>query len=329
MIWLASLFGLMAMGGVIFVDDDEVESSNSEDGEDESGAVSDLAGPDTVQPLTGLLPGNGPTQGNDVISGSTDEDILSGGDGSDQINGYDGDDRLDGGNGDDHLFGGDGADTVVGGDGADLMHGAGGNDQMHGDGGSDSLFGHFGNDLIEGGTGDDTAHGGQDDDTLSGGAGNDALHGNYGDDTLVGGSGLDTLFGGVGNDLVLGADDGDTRDFVNGGEGNDTLIAGANDILTLGDGADQVMTGSWINEGDAIEIMDFDSAEDQLVLLWDLEGQPDPDIDIEADPGTPDHTIIRINGIEVLRVNAAAGITPEDIVLLDQADSALYGLSAP
>jgi len=324
MIWLASLLGLMAMGGAVFIGDDDIE--NNGDDNDLPGGSGHPESGGAVRPLSDLLPESGSSQGNDVVSGSSGDDNLAGGSGDDQINGYGGDDLLDGGSGGDHLYGGDGADTVAGGDGSELMHGEAGDDQMFGGNGSDRLFGHFGADLLDGGSGDDIAHGGQDGDVLYGGSGNDALHGNYGNDTLSGGSGFDTLFGGVGDDLVSDADDGDARDYVNGGDGDDTLVAGANDVLTLGDGADQIIVSNWIHEGETIEIMDFDHTEDQLVLFWNLQDQPDPDITVETDPDIPDQSVILINGTEVLRVNASAGLTDADIALLDQSSRPLFGL---
>jgi len=265
MFWLASLFGLMAMGGVMFVADGESDS-------DQDGTAVGPTSPETDVTIPDLLPTGGSSEGDDILSGTSDGDDLNGGDGIDQINGYGGDDLLDGGNGD------------------DIAHGGQGNDTLHVDGGDD------------------------------------ALHGNYGDDTLFGGAGVDTLFGGLGEDLISGADDTGERDYINGGDGDDTLVAGANDVLTLGDGEDQVIVGSWINGDDAIELVDFDSSDDQLVLLWDMQNQPDPDIEIEAVPEAPDQSIIRINGAETLRVNTSAGITEDDIVLLDQTSSALPGL---
>lgn len=285
MLWMASLIGLMAMGGMIIGDDADIESGGDDAGDD--GALTGPPEPETGTGVPDLLASAGASQGGDILSGTAESDSLAGGDGIDQINGYGGDDLLDGGSDDDHLYGGEGTDTILGGDG------------------------------------DDMAHGGQDDDTLLGGEGNDALHGNYGNDTLLGGAGLDSLFGGVGDDLVSGADDAGERDYLNGGDGDDTLVAGANDVLTLGDGADQIITGSWITAGASIEIIDFDAAEDQLVLLWDLQDQPDPDIQITTDPDAPEQSIIRINGTETLRLNSSAGITAADIVLLDQNSYAL------
>ena len=111
----------MAMGGIIFVDDVDIENSGEDESDD--GALTE---PTLPGALPDLLHRGGTSQGDDILSGTAEGDSLAGGGGNDQINGYDGDDLLDGGSGGDHLYGGDGADTVVGGDGSDLMHGEAG-----------------------------------------------------------------------------------------------------------------------------------------------------------------------------------------------------------
>jgi len=79
-------------------------------------------------------------------------------------------------------------------------------------------------------------------------------------------------------------------------------------------------------KSDAIEIIDFDPIEDQLVLLWDLQDQPDPDVDIQPDPDNPDQSVLRVNGTEVLRINTSAALIASDITLLDNDSSPLLGL---
>ncbi|NIZ61910.1 hypothetical protein DL239_13090 [Sedimentitalea sp. CY04] len=97
-------------------------------------------------------------------------------------------------------------------------------------------------------------------------------------------------------------------------------------MLTLGDGADHVTAGHWINAGVSTLILDFDSTEDQLVVLRSFQNQPDPDTEIEAVSNTPDQSIIRANGTEALRVNSPAGISLNEVVLIDQTGSTLPGL---
>lgn len=265
------------------------------------------------------------TEEANIISGSEGGDQIDGLGGDDQLNGYDGDDALAGGEGDDTLHGAEGDDSLAGGTGDDLLHGEYGDDALEGGEGDDRLFGHFGTDTLLGGDGADVAHGGQDDDSLHGGAGDDALHGNDGADSLQGGAGQDTLFGGAGDDLVWGADDGTEADFLNGGDGDDTLVAGAGDLVTAGAGADQIWAEDLSGSGEAIHLMDFDSAEDQLVVFWDPDGEAEPEISIDTDPEETGQQIIRVNGAEVLRLTGAEELSISDIALVDTESALLFG----
>ncbi|WP_166870989.1 calcium-binding protein [Massilia mucilaginosa] len=107
---------------------------------------------------------NGPTEGNDTISGTG---------GADLINGLGGADRLDGLAGNDTLDGAHGADTLSGGDGDDLLAGGLDDDTLDGGDGDDRLDGGLGNDLLQGGLGNNEFDGGQGNDTLNGGFGDD------------------------------------------------------------------------------------------------------------------------------------------------------------
>ena len=87
-------------------------------------------------------------------------------------------------------------------------------------------------------------------DTLSGGLGPDRLDGGLGNDTLYGGDGPDTLIGGEGDDLIFGgASAADLRDVIFGGAGNDRIDAGyGNDQVYGGDGNDTVEGGFGVDE---------------------------------------------------------------------------------
>lgn len=262
--------------------------------------------------------------GDQIISGIADNDALQGGSGNDQINGLDGNDSIDGGAGNDRLFGANGNDTLEGGSGNDLLHGEAGQDSLAGGSGDDELFGHNGDDKLDGGDGNDTLQGGQGDDTLTGGDGDDGLMGNYGNDSLNGGNGQDTLFGGWGNDTVNGVEalPGDqAQDFLNGGGGDDRIIAGAGDIVTGGDGADSILVGNWISGGDAVEVTDFNPEEDQLVVAWDLDDNPNPEINVTEDTEAPGTMRVSIDGSEVAVLNDAAGLTVADIALVNRAET--------
>ncbi|OJX05334.1 MAG: hypothetical protein BGO72_14040 [Burkholderiales bacterium 70-64] len=92
------------------------------------------------------LAGNVPTEGNDVLYGTSAGDTLDAGAGNDIVMGLDGDDVILGGEGDDLLQGGDGNDVLDGGAGNDVVHGGQGADQLTGGGGRDELYGGPGGD---------------------------------------------------------------------------------------------------------------------------------------------------------------------------------------
>jgi len=219
-----------------------------------------------------LSAGGVPTEGRDVIMGTSDDDVIDGlggddlicgGGGSDRIVGGGGNDVIEGGDGDDKLFGGPGNDVIRGGTGNDTIHGNLGPDLLYGDAGNDKIFGYADADTIYGGTGNDYLHGNRGADRIFGGPGhdrlwgyahndilagedgNDLIVGNYGDDHLEGGDGDDLLKGVGGNDVLLGGpandeligNDGD--DTLDGGDGNDTLDGGVDfDSCDGGTGSD-------------------------------------------------------------------------------------------
>ncbi|WP_406646707.1 calcium-binding protein [Aliisedimentitalea scapharcae] len=387
MMLLASVIGLMAIGGVVLSEmdsedetaaDDSLadEENRSPDGsEDEEATAGDLlagvgqqdgndagyvqtdeydqgaAGDQTSssdpslasqsQPATQDTADESPDPSpvlvsgdadNNIMVGSNADDLLSGKSGDDQINGYDGDDRVWGDQGDDGLYGADGDDSLWGGGGADVLHGDAGNDQLTGNDGDDTLFGHYGDDQMVGDAGNDSAHGGQGNDTVHGGAGDDALHGNDGNDSLNGGLGADTLFGGRGDDVISGVVDhmvagqNSDIDYLNGGDGNDVIITGAGDIVTAGSGADSIVLGDWITDDQAATIVDYNEAEDQLVMVWDSDTEAD--VSVQSDPDNPDLQHIVINGTMVASVHGMGNLTAQDIMLVNSATAGSLGMSA-
>ena len=66
-------------------------------------------------------PPPGPTEGDDVLTGTSGDDVINGLGGNDQLSGVAGNDMLDGGTGNDTIKGGTGDDTVAGGAGNDLF----------------------------------------------------------------------------------------------------------------------------------------------------------------------------------------------------------------
>lgn len=167
-----------------------------------------------------LAVGDEPTDGDDVILGTSGPDVINGGDGDDIICGQGGDDVINGGDGKDLINGGSGDDTINSGQGLDTVFGEGGDDFVSGGRGKDTIFGgagdddlrgNEGTDTIDGGAGDDELRGGQKADLLVGGTGNDELIGGTRPDVLDGGPGLDRFNGGSGVDACVADPDGDAE----------------------------------------------------------------------------------------------------------------------
>ena len=152
-----------------------------------------------------LSKGDVPTEGDDVIRGTSGPDLINSLGGDDRICSLGGNDTVNGGDGFDIVFAGKGADTItggigndklVGGAGNDTIRGGNGNDRIQGGDGADRLWGENGLDLVAGGNGNDTLRGGTSADELLGGLGRDALFGDEGNDVLRGGAWIDTMDGG-------------------------------------------------------------------------------------------------------------------------------------
>ncbi len=350
MLWLAGLLGVFAVGAFSFVD----TGSSADDGENdgtlndtgaENGDLATDAGTGAedigldLAPQHVSIPGEGdieqPMVSDQIIAGGTGNDDLAGGSGNDQINGYAGDDGLFGGAGNDDMHGNVGQDTLVGGADTDTLHGEDGQDALLGGPGNDSLFGHNDSDLIIGGGGNDELNGGTGNDVLRGGDGNDALLGGQDNDFLSGGAGADTLMGGWGNDVLSGLHDPSANsdgpesdvDYLNGGGGDDTIMAGAGDIVTSGDGFDDIFLGDLNTGGDAVQIVDYNAEQDNLVLVWDHANNPDPNVEVVADEQNPDLSTIFVNGVEVASVSGSGPVDASDIVLVDRSDPDMAALT--
>lgn len=248
------------------------------------------------------------TAQDDILSGEGGADSIWGGDGTDMLTGRDGADLLEGGAGNDALTGGAGIDQLFGGLGNDLLHGDEGDDLLDGGSGDDRLEGCEGNDSLSGGDGDDLLFGGGGNDLLQGGDGQDALIGGNEDDRLMGGRGSDTLDGLAGKDEIWGQDstgDDGTLDFLNGGAGDDILHLGAGDYGNGGEGADQFELHK-LGPNDPIpQIVDYNPAEDRLILLYDASLHPDPQLSTQI---TDSGTTLLLNGIAVANLQGATGL---------------------
>ncbi|HYH58398.1 MAG TPA: thrombospondin type 3 repeat-containing protein [Thermoleophilaceae bacterium] len=132
--------------------------------------------PRTGCPADPVGPGDGPTDGDDVLTGDELPNLICGLAGNDTISGLGGNDTLYGdacgektGRASVSQVVEDGKDKLFGDDGNDKLYGAGGNDSLTGGKGNDKLFGGAGNDKLKGEAGKDTLNGGAGNDRLTGG----------------------------------------------------------------------------------------------------------------------------------------------------------------
>ena len=253
---------------------------------------------ESAAPLPQLLSDTG-SEAPDVIFGdilaSGMADHVEAGAGHDHVDLRDGPDRADGGAGDDEIHGGRGEDTLAGGTG------------------DDALWGHVGDDVLRGGAGDDAIRAGSGHDRLFGGAGHDALGGDLGDDMLHGGAGRDVLHGGAGDDRLDGTGDGSgigASDFLNGGAGDDVIAAGSGDTAHGGAGGDIFALRS-VEAGDPAVIVDFDAAQDRIVVLHP-EGAA-PELTLEP---WPEGLLLRADGAALLRLDGIDALAPGAVLLL-------------
>lgn len=305
MLFLAGLIGMVAVGTAAMWGFEDLGTSNARDDIGTPGNASDEASDydsdaaaysDAQDSLLDIATTgdfesaakDDDPEGDDygIARGTADADTLSGGDAGEFLDGLDGDDRIASGDGDDVARGGDGNDT------------------------------------IDGEAGDDTLHGEAGNDTLAGGAGSDSVMGHDGDDHLSGGAGDDTLFGGSGDDVLTGvAPDGTTpeqdQDYLNAGSGDDEITLGAGDIATGGTGADSFILRDWLDADHQGQIVDFNTAEDNLVLLYDDDGAV-PDVTIEKDPDAQNLHRVLLGGEVIANVTSDAALTLAHITLIPQ-----------
>lgn len=264
---------------------------------------------DSDETLTGGL-------GNDILFGLGGDDWIVGGDGDDSLGGRAGDDTLLGGFDEDQLIGGDGNDSLDGGTDADTLYGDAGQDTLIGAAGNDALYAGDGQDLLAGDAGQDNLFGGQGQDTLYGGDDADTIDGGIGNDLMYGGAGSDEVFGGAGQDTLWGNTAGQADgqiDFLNAGAGDDVLMLGAGDYGYGDAGADSFALVEASDGGTAVQISDFNPAEDQLVMVYDPALGPPPTPSLQQDGAG--NTEVLLDGHVVAILTNGASITLTNIQL--------------
>jgi Ca2+-binding RTX toxin-like protein len=254
--------------------------------------------------------------GADILFGLGGDDWIVGSDGDDSLGGRAGDDTLLGGFGEDELIGGDGNDSLDGGADGDILYGENGQDWLIGAAGHDALYAGAGHDALTGDAGQDNLFGGEGQDTLQGGEDADTMDGGIGNDSISGGTGSDEVFGGAGADTIWGNAQGqsDTHiDFLNGGAGDDVLMLGAGDYGHGDVGADSFTLIDAPGGGTAVQISDFDAAEDHIVMVYDptLGAPPTPSLQQDGSGNTE----VLLDGQVVAVLTNGASITLANISL--------------
>lgn len=208
----------------------------------------------------------------DLLQGSAEDNTIDGRGGDDRISGFRGNDTLYGGRGDDTLLGGSGDDNLVGGRGNDYLDLGPGNDVV--DSRLTELSEFYGDDTISGGDGHDW---------IADGFGSNEIHGGAGNDMLIAVDGADSA--GRYNTVS----ERGTADTITGGDGNDTIIASDGDVVSGGAGRDDLYVLHRIGERsftpDPVEVTDFDTSEDVLIIrdldrgadVYNLSMRHDPD----------------------------------------------------
>lgn len=289
--------------------------------------------------------GSGPSDGDDVLTGSNTRDWLTGNAGDDTINA---------GNGDDIINGNGGLDTLYGEGGNDILFGGAGNDILAGGAGADTLLGGTGHDLAsyEDATsgvnvsldGSLTATGhavGDEFDGIEGLVGSDFsdnLRGNQFDNELEGRSGNDILAAGLGDDTYyfrLGHGSDIIRDGALDANGNLTIgpNGGQNDTILFDEGiflsnlsftfnrTDLVITRNenGVATGDRITINNFTDTRNQIENLRFEDGT---DVDLSAiilsGTGTDKDDFLVASG-------SLTGEAGDDTLLGGSGTDALYG----
>ena len=106
------------------------------------------------------------------------------------------------------------------------------------------------------------------------------------------------------------------------------VVIGQGDIATGGNGADSFVLGDWFApEAEAARLMDFDAAEDQLLVVFDdSDTDEGPELELRSDPDDPEVTQILVGGTVMAVLPTLDMPSPDQIVLIGA--SAMAGLTA-
>jgi len=258
----------------------------------------------------------------DTLIGGELNDIFVGGSGADIIDGGLGSDTAEYANSSAAVFvqldaagvttgiGGDAAgdqlsniERVIGSAYGDTLYGSSADNRLEGRAGDDLLRGGLGADRLAGGDGFDTADYSTssaaisiglvysiDPNAVTTGTGGDA----QGDQL----SEIEAVIGSAFNDTIVGSV---IANLLNGGDGDDLLHLMGADMATGGAGADRFDI-----QGSGGTIADFNPEDDRLVVVYDPELHPDPQISVSDDGAD---ALVLLDGQELARISGAAGLS--------------------
>jgi hypothetical protein len=92
-------------------------------------------------------------------------------------------------------------------------------------------------------------------------------------------------------------------------------MIGAGDYADGGEGADVFTIGDWIGEGEFAHITDYNSSEDEIVVVYDALAHPDPQIELITEEGFPD-AVVWLDGIPLAVITGGAGLTVNALTLM-------------
>jgi len=97
--------------------------------------------------------------------------------------------------------------------------------------------------------------------------------------------------------------------------------------VTAGNGADTIALGDWITEDQHAQILDFETAEDSLLFVWDdTSGEEEPEVSVGPDPDNSTLLQVRVGDVVIATVNGGSAINASDISLVPLTTAAATGL---